>query len=58
MKRKRKKKKRKEKKRREKVLLRVELGPFSTPGERFITRQRGTHTQDCGIFVIKTFEPY
>ena len=58
MKRKRKKKKRKEKKRREKVLFRVGLGPFGAPGERFTTRQRGTHTHICGIFIIKTFEPY
>ena len=47
------KKRRKEKKRREKVLPRFELGPFGVPGESFTTRQRGTHTQDSGIFIIK-----
>ena len=52
------KKRRKEKKRREKVLLRLELRPFGTPGESFTTRQRGTHTRNFGIFIIKTFEPY
>ena len=57
MKRKRK-KRRKEKKRREKVLPRFELGPFGTPSESFTSRQRGTHTQREGIFIIKTLEPY
>ena len=57
MKRKRK-KRRKEKKRREKLLPRLELGPFGATGESFTTRQRGTHTQYDGIFTIKTFEPY
>ena len=57
MKRKRK-KRRKEKKRSEekKVLPRFELGPFGTPGDSFTTRPCGTHTQNCGIFIIKTFE--
>ena len=41
-----------------KALPRFELGPFSTPGESFTTRPRGTHTQLRGIFIIKTFEPY
>ena len=59
MKRKRKKKnKKKEKKRREKVLPRFELRPFGAPSESFTTRQRGTHTQGSGNFIIKTFEPY
>ena len=53
-----KKKKRKEKKRREKVLPKFELGPYGATGESFTTRQRGTHTQFCGIFIVKTFEPY
>ena len=57
MKRKRK-KRRKAKKRREKVLPKFDLGPFGAPGESFTTRQRGTHTQKDGIFIIKTFEPY
>ena len=59
MKRKRK-KGRKEKKRSEekKVLSRFELGPFGVPGDSFITRPRGTHTQTFGILIIKTFEPY
>ena len=50
-------KKRKEKNRREKVLSRFELRPFGATGESFTTRQRGTHTQDFGIFIIKTFQP-
>ena len=51
-------KKRKENKRREKILPSLELGPFGAPGESLTTRQCGTHTQDCEIFIIKTFEPY
>ena len=59
MKRKRKKKKkRKEKKRREKVLHRFELEPFGAQGESSTTNQCGTRTQNDGIFIIKTFEPY
>ena len=57
MKRKRK-KRRKEKKRREKVLPGFELGPFGAPGKSLTIRQRGIHTPNRGIFIIKTFEPY
>ena len=52
MKRKRK-KRRKEKKRREKLLPRLELGPFGATGESFTTRQRGTHTQDLEFLLLK-----
>ena len=60
MKRKRKKKKRrKEKKTSEekKVPPRFELKPFGVPGDSFTTRPC-QHTPKCGIFIIKTFEPY
>ena len=54
------KKRRKEKKRSEekKVLPTFELRPYDAPGESFTTRPRGTHPQNCGVFIIKTFEPY
>ena len=55
-----KRKRRKEKKRSEekKVLARFELGPFGALGKSFTTRPRETHTQNDGIFIIKTFRPY
>ena len=52
------KRKKEEKKRKENVLPGFELGPFGAPGQSFTTRQRGTHVQSVGIFIIKTFEPY
>ena len=44
-----------EKKRREKGTAQIRT---LKTGESVITRQRGTHTQFFGIFIIKTFEPY
>ena len=54
------KEKNEEKKRSEekKVPPRFDLGPYDVPGDSFTTRPRGTHAQSCGIFIIKTFEPY
>ena len=53
-----KRKRKKKKKRIEKLRPRFELGPFGATGESFTTRQRGTHTQFYGIFIIQTFEPH
>ena len=54
------KRKKEEKKRSEekKEPPKYELGPFGVPGDSFTTRPRGTHTQKCGVYIIKTFEPY
>ena len=52
MKRKRKKegKKRSEEK---KIVLKIELGPFGTPGESFTTRSRGTHKLSVEFLLLK-----
>ena len=58
MKRKRKKRRKEKKRSEEKKYCTFELEPFGAQGESFTTNQRGTRTQNGGIFIIKTFKPF